>query len=41
MERQSDLSSFAGSTVTLRFDGVEDSSLQTGFVADDTALTTG
>ncbi|MFE1315283.1 putative Ig domain-containing protein [Streptomyces sp. NPDC058755] len=36
-----DLSSFAGQTVTLKFSGVEDSSLQTSFVVDDTALTTG
>ncbi|MFD1656686.1 M4 family metallopeptidase [Streptomyces caeni] len=36
-----DLSSFAGSTVTLKFSGVEDVSLQTSFVVDDTALTTG
>ncbi|MEU8027386.1 putative Ig domain-containing protein [Streptomyces sp. NPDC049099] len=35
-----DLSSLAGQTVTLKFNGVEDSSLQTGFVVDDTALTT-
>jgi hypothetical protein len=35
------LSSFAGSTVTLKFSGVEDSSLQTSFVLDDTAVTTG
>ncbi|MFD7814403.1 M4 family metallopeptidase [Streptomyces sp. NPDC059785] len=35
-----DLSSLAGSTVTLKFSGVEDSSLQTSFVIDDTALTT-
>ncbi|MGW4490821.1 putative Ig domain-containing protein [Streptomyces sp. NPDC004376] len=35
-----DLSSFAGQTVTLKFNGVEDSSLQTSFVVDDTALTT-
>ncbi|MET8100927.1 M4 family metallopeptidase [Streptomyces sp. NPDC005236] len=35
-----DLSSFAGSTVALKFSGVEDSSLQTSFVVDDTALTT-
>ncbi|MEW1829255.1 putative Ig domain-containing protein [Streptomyces sp. NPDC088196] len=34
------LSSFAGSTVTLKFSGVEDSSLQTSFVLDDTAVTT-
>lgn len=32
---------FAGSTVTLTFTGVEDSSLQTGFVVDDSAVTTG
>ncbi|MFJ7303395.1 putative Ig domain-containing protein [Streptomyces sp. NPDC099088] len=36
-----DLSSFAGSTVTLKFSGAEDSSQQTSFVVDDTALTTG
>ncbi|MFD8421130.1 putative Ig domain-containing protein [Streptomyces sp. NPDC059466] len=36
-----DLSSFAGSTVTLKFSGAEDSSLQTSFVLDDTAVTTG
>ncbi|MEU1498110.1 putative Ig domain-containing protein [Streptomyces sp. NPDC005732] len=35
-----DLSSLAGTTVTLKFSGVEDSSLQTSFVVDDTALTT-
>ncbi|OIJ99495.1 putative Ig domain-containing protein [Streptomyces monashensis] len=35
-----DLSSFAGQTVTLKFNGVEDSSLQTSFVIDDTAVTT-
>ncbi|MEU9185834.1 M4 family metallopeptidase [Streptomyces sp. NPDC048484] len=34
------LSSFAGSTVALKFSGVEDSSLQTSFVVDDTAVTT-
>ncbi|MFI5973822.1 putative Ig domain-containing protein [Streptomyces sp. NPDC051452] len=36
-----DLSSFAGQTVALKFSGAEDSSLQTSFVVDDTALTTG
>ncbi|MEV5386304.1 hypothetical protein [Streptomyces sp. NPDC052721] len=36
-----DLSAFAGQTVTLKFSGVEDTSLQTSFVVDDTALTTG
>jgi hypothetical protein len=32
------LSSYAGQTVTLKFTGSEDSSLQTSFVLDDTAL---
>jgi len=32
------LSSFAGQTVTLKFTGTEDSSLQTSLVVDDTAL---
>ncbi|MFF0966164.1 putative Ig domain-containing protein [Streptomyces sp. NPDC003703] len=36
-----DLSSLAGSSVTLKFSGVEDASLQTSFVVDDAALTTG
>jgi hypothetical protein len=39
-QKSFDLSSFAGSTVTLKFSGVEDSSQQTSFVIDDTALTT-
>lgn len=33
------ISSSAGSTVTLKFTGTEDSSLQTSFVIDDTAVT--
>ncbi|MFF4652758.1 putative Ig domain-containing protein [Streptomyces sp. NPDC001380] len=33
-----DLSGYAGQTVTLKFTGTEDSSLQTSFVLDDTAL---
>lgn len=33
------VSSLAGQTVTFKFTGVEDSSLQTSFVIDDTALT--
>jgi len=33
------LSAYAGSTVTLTFTGTEDSSLQTSFVIDDTAVT--
>ncbi|MEU0966521.1 putative Ig domain-containing protein [Streptomyces sp. NPDC005917] len=32
------LSSYAGQTVTLKFTGTEDTSLQTSFVVDDTAL---
>ena len=35
------LASFAGTTVTLKFSGTEDSSLQTSFVVDDTAVNTG
>jgi len=34
------IGSFAGSTITLKFTGSEDSSLQTSFVVDDTAATT-
>jgi hypothetical protein len=34
------LSAYAGTTVALKFSGVEDSSLQTSFVIDDTAVTT-
>jgi len=33
------LAAFAGQAVTLKFTGTEDSSLQTSFVVDDTALT--
>jgi len=36
-----DVGAFAGQTVTVRFTGTEDSSLQTSFVIDDTALTAG
>ena len=32
------LSAYAGQTVTLKFTGTEDSSLQTSFVIDDTAV---
>ncbi|MDH6134721.1 subtilase family serine protease [Kitasatospora sp. MAA4] len=35
-----DLSAYAGKTVTLKFTGTEDASLQTSFVIDDTAVTT-
>lgn len=38
-QRTADLSAFAGQTVTLKFTAVEDSSLQTSFVIDDTAVT--
>jgi hypothetical protein len=38
IQRSADLSSLAGQTVTLKFTGVEDSSLQTSFVIDDTAV---
>jgi Zn-dependent metalloprotease len=34
-----DLSSYAGTTVTIKFTGTEDSSLATNFVIDDTSLT--
>ncbi|MFJ8310405.1 MULTISPECIES: putative Ig domain-containing protein [unclassified Streptomyces] len=37
-QKSFDLSSFAGQTVTLKFNGVEDSSLATSFVVDDTAV---
>ncbi|MGW7530998.1 putative Ig domain-containing protein [Amycolatopsis sp. NPDC054798] len=37
--RTVDMSAFAGQTVTLTFTGTEDSSLQTSFCLDDTALT--
>ncbi|MEU6506567.1 MULTISPECIES: putative Ig domain-containing protein [unclassified Streptomyces] len=40
VQKTFDLSSFAGQTVTLKFTGVEDSSQQTSFVVDDTAVTT-
>jgi len=36
--RSFDVSSLAGQTVTISFSGSEDSSLQTSFVVDDTAL---
>ncbi|WP_063774718.1 alkaline phosphatase family protein [Kitasatospora azatica] len=38
VQKTFDLSSFAGQTVTLTFTGTEDSSQQTSFVIDDTAL---
>ncbi|WP_328957080.1 M4 family metallopeptidase [Kitasatospora purpeofusca] len=38
--RTFDLSAYAGQTVTLKFTGTEDSSLQTSFVIDDTSIAT-
>ncbi|WP_083974434.1 putative Ig domain-containing protein [Kitasatospora mediocidica] len=40
VQKSFDLSAYAGKTVTLKFTGTEDSSLQTSFVIDDTAVTT-
>ena len=41
VQRSLDLSAYRGHTVTVRYVATEDSSLQTSFVVDDTALTTG
>ncbi|MEU9130053.1 protease pro-enzyme activation domain-containing protein [Kitasatospora sp. NPDC048540] len=38
VQKTFDLSAFAGQTVTLKFTGVEDSSLKTSFVVDDATL---
>ncbi|GAA1397147.1 hypothetical protein GCM10009639_34140 [Kitasatospora putterlickiae] len=38
--RTFDLSAYAGQTVTLKFTGTEDASLQTSFVIDDTSIAT-
>jgi Zn-dependent metalloprotease len=38
-QRTANLAAFAGQTVTLKFTGTEDVSLQTSFVVDDTAIT--
>ncbi|WP_232734170.1 putative Ig domain-containing protein [Kitasatospora sp. CB02891] len=38
VQKSFDLSSYAGQSVTLKFTGAEDASLQTSFVIDDTAL---
>ncbi|MFC7615133.1 S8 family serine peptidase [Actinokineospora soli] len=40
VQRSFDLKSYAGRTVTIKFTGTEDASLQTSFLVDDTALTT-
>ncbi|WP_190215993.1 putative Ig domain-containing protein, partial [Kitasatospora indigofera] len=39
-QRTFDLSAYAGQSVTLKFNGTEDSSLQTSFVIDDTSIAT-
>jgi Zn-dependent metalloprotease len=41
VQRSFNVGSFAGQTVTLKFTGTEDASLQTSFVIDDTALNAG
>jgi serine protease len=41
VQRSVDLSAFKGKTVTVRFLGTEDSSVQTSFYVDDTSLTVG
>jgi hypothetical protein len=41
VQRTVDLSSYAGQTVTLRFSGSEDYTMQTSFVIDDTAVNVG
>jgi serine protease len=38
LQKSFSLAPYAGTTVTLKFNGVEDSSLQTSFVIDDTAV---
>jgi kumamolisin len=38
VQKSFNVSAFAGQTVTISFTGTEDSSLQTSFVIDDTAL---
>ncbi len=38
-QKSFNLSAFAGQTITISFSGTEDSSLQTSFVVDDTAVT--
>ncbi|RAJ46940.1 putative Ig domain-containing protein [Kitasatospora sp. SolWspMP-SS2h] len=40
-QKTADLSAYAGQSVTVKFNAVEDSSLQTSFVIDDTAIQTG
>ncbi|MEU9130377.1 M4 family metallopeptidase [Kitasatospora sp. NPDC048540] len=41
VQRTLDLSAFKGKTVTIKFTGTEDSSLQTSFLIDDTSVTAG
>ncbi len=38
--RTFDLSAYAGQSVTVKFTGTEDASLQTSFVIDDTSVAT-
>ena len=38
VQKSFNLASLAGQTVTIKFTGTEDASLQTSFVVDDTAL---
>ena len=38
VQRSVNLSAYAGQTVTLKWTGIEDVSLQTSFIIDDTAL---
>ena len=40
-QRTFNLAAYAGQTVTLKWTGVEDSSLQTSFVVDDVTLQVG
>ena len=39
VQKTLDLSSYAGQTITLKFAGTEDQSLQTSFAVDDTGVT--
>ncbi|MFB7943392.1 M4 family metallopeptidase [Kitasatospora phosalacinea] len=41
VQKSVDLSAYAGQSVTVKFNAVEDASLQTSFVIDDTAVQTG
>ena len=41
VKRSFSLASFAGQSVTIRFNGTEDASLATSFLIDDTSVTGG